>query len=123
MHSASRRRLETRYTPAELLPATVLLKTVRGARMRGVPGLLVDASKAGMGILVQEHVALESQCIVEFGAGDKIQQFMGEVCYATRTSSGLKLGILFTEDNTKPVLEYLEELNIGVTESPPLTGP
>lgn len=114
MHRSAKRRHEVRYFLAEELPVTVLLRSVREATTRGVPGVLLDASKGGMGIMVQEHVALESRCVIEIRRGDGIQKFHGEVCYVTRTPAGLKLGIIFTSKNTKSVLDYLAEVNVGV---------
>lgn len=116
MRQTTKRRHEVRYFLVEKVPATILLRSLREGTTRGVPGMLVDASKNGMGVVVQEHVALESKCVIEVSVGDKIQKFRGEVCYGTRTDEGLKLGILFAKNNTASLLEFLEKMNIEVEQ-------
>jgi hypothetical protein len=112
MSRSAKRRHEIRYVLAKSLPAVVLLRSVRDMTTRGVPGQLIDVSKNGMGILVQEHVALESRCVIEVTVGKVTQRFRGEVCYGTRTPKGLKLGIVFTAQNVKPILDFLSEVKI-----------
>ncbi len=118
MQQSAKRRHEVRYFLAEELPVTVLLRSVREGITRGVAGLLLDASKGGMGVLVQEHVALESRCVIEICKGASVQKFHGEVCYVTRTPAGLKLGIIFTNKNTKPILDYLAQVKVSTKAEP-----
>jgi hypothetical protein len=118
MSLISKRRHEVRYPLAEELPATVLLRSVKNATTRGVPGLLIDVSKSGMGVLVQEHVALESRCVVEVQVGKKVQRFRGEVCYGRRTPRGIKLGIMFTKQNEQSILDFLASLHIDYATVP-----
>ena len=102
-----KRRREIRHQLREPLPARVLLRRLRDGGSRGVSGLLMDVSKNGLGVLVQEHVALDSRCRIEVVCNQKRQVFRGEVCYGTRTEAGLRLGILLSPSNTLSALEYL----------------
>ena len=105
-----KRRHERRHELVETVPARVLLRSLAHGK-RGVDAVVGDASKTGLGILVQENIALDSKCIVEiFGPKAEIE-FQGEVCYARRTESGIRLGILIEADS-KPVTERLGDAGI-----------
>jgi|SRR5690554_1250008 len=112
MSYSSKRRLERRFPLKEPLPVRVLLRSLSRQSGRGVEGMLMDASQNGMGILVQERVALASRCTVEVLAPERSQMFQAEVCYATRTDEGIRLGILLDESNDPPILEFLKEMDV-----------
>src|SRR5690606_1544872 len=112
MRQNSKRRISHRYSLPEPLPVKLLLRSLSRQAGRGVSGLLMDASKTGLGILVQERVALASRCVVEVLGQDGGQTFTGEVCYATRTDEGIRLGFMLDESNDPSILEYLKDLGI-----------
>jgi len=74
----------------------------------------MDVSKRGIGILVQEHVALETRCYVEIPAGNRIRRFRGEVCYGQREERGIRLGVMLAADNPVSVFEFLEQNGVEV---------
>lgn len=98
--------------PDGLIAGQQTLEAVCLALVCGVEGMLMDASQNGMGILVQERVALASRCTVEVLAPERSQMFQAEVCYATRTDEGIRLGILLDESNDPPILEFLKEMDV-----------
>lgn len=106
MRPSQKRRLETRYPLPEPIPVRVLLRSLSRTG-NGVAGELVDVSKNGMGVVVQERVALASQCSIEVLWQSESQLFDGEVCYARRTEEGIRLGILLAGTNDPPILDYL----------------
>lgn len=112
MSQSSKRRLERRFPLKEPLPVRVLLRSLSRQSGRGVDGMLMDASQNGMGILVQERVALASRCVVEVLTPKGSQAFQAEVCYATRTDEGIRLGILLDEANDPAILDYLSAMKI-----------
>lgn len=113
MRPGTKRRREHRYRLMEPIPVRLMVRNLREGR-RGVKGLLYDVSNGGIGVLVQEHVALETRCTVEVNYMEKRGEFRGEVCYATRTLEGIRLGILVNQSGTKTALAALRELGVMV---------
>lgn len=121
MPRKSRRRREIRYRLREPLAVRVLLRSLRRASTRGVEALLVDVSKRGIGILVQEHVALETRCYVEIPLGNRIHRFKGEVCYGQRSNDGIRLGIMLVPDSPVSVFDFLQEHGVEFVQGKPTT--
>lgn len=115
MPLTTKRRREVRYHLKEPIEIKVLLRSLRRGTSRGVDAVLTDVSKGGLGILVQEHVALETRCYVEVPAGGRIRRFKGEVCYGQRREEGIKLGIMLVPDSPMSVLEFLEKHEVELT--------
>jgi hypothetical protein len=114
MSESSKRRLEHRYQLPDPLPVTILLRSLSRQGGRGVPGVLADASQNGMGIIVQERVALASRCEVEVVCKGEKQLFQGEVCYARRTDEGIRLGVMLDEANRPSILDYLSARGVSL---------
>lgn len=115
MTFSGKRRREVRYHLNEPIHVQVLLRSLRGGSSRGVKGVLTDVSKSGMGILVQEHVALDTRCYVEVPIGTRVRRFKGEVCYGQRTDYGIKLGIMLAPDNSVSIMEVMESQGISLS--------
>lgn len=107
-----KRRLERRIPLKEPLPVRVWLRSLSRQGGRGVDGRLMNVSQKGMGILVQEHIALASRCSVEVLAPSDSQVFQAEICYATRTDEGIRLGILLDDGNKQTIMDFLKSQKV-----------
>lgn len=116
MPSLAKRRREVRYPLSVPIEVDVLLRSLRRGSSKGVSGVLTDVSKGGMGILVQEHIALETKCQVEVPAGNRIRRFRGEVCYVQRSNDGIKLGIMLLPGSSMSVIDFLEKQGVDVAK-------
>ncbi|EKE70597.1 PilZ domain-containing protein [Gallaecimonas xiamenensis] len=105
----SKRRQQLRHALRHPIPVLVHHRSLRSGT-RVVEGMLLDASEQGMGILVMEPIALASRCTVEVLHEEQPQRFQGEICYATKTDYGIRLGILLDGDGNGVFLRYLDDI-------------
>lgn len=104
-----KRRLQLRTQFTAPLPAILHHRSLRDGEKSMVKGVLLDANKAGMGLLVQEPIALSSQCSVELSDKRDSPRFEGEICYATKLDNGIRLGIELDEANAARFHRYLRK--------------
>ncbi|MED5524533.1 MAG: PilZ domain-containing protein [Pseudomonadota bacterium] len=106
-----KRRQQLRHPLRHPIPVLVRHRSLRRSDVHVVEGLLLDASEQGMGVLVMEPVELASRCTIEVCDEDKPSRFRGEICYATKTEYGIRLGIELDDDGSARFLGYLGEIS------------
>ncbi|WP_192954818.1 PilZ domain-containing protein [Gallaecimonas mangrovi] len=105
-----KRRQQLRHPLRHPIPVLVRHRSLRRRDVKVVEGMLLDASENGMGILVMEPVELASRCSVEICDEDQPERFRGEICYATKTDYGIRLGIILEDDSADRFFAYLGEI-------------